>query len=320
MDYSTPTVTVVIPTFNRPLLLVRAVESVIRQTFQDLEVVVVIDGSDPATKEALERVGDPRLRYVELTQKVGGSEARNVGAREAKGSWIALLDDDDEWLPNKLEKQLESVQSAKGNSVLVTSRYICRASDAPDVVRPRRLPKPGELISEFMFDYLCYFQTSTFLCSKQLFLKVPFDHSLPFFQDIDWFLRITREDDLELVVVAEPLSIYYMPAGRASITSATNWRSRLEWGRSRRNILSKRAYSRFIVGTCVGRAVQDGAGLKGFKTLLYEAVVVGSATPYLVALLCGGYVLTPKYRKQLRDMLFFAKTKKMPTDRTSGVA
>jgi glycosyltransferase involved in cell wall biosynthesis len=320
LDHSTPTVTVVIPTFNRPSLLIRAVESAIRQTFLDLEVVVVIDGSDPATREALERVGDPRLRYVELEQKVGGSEARNVGAREAKGSWIALLDDDDEWLPHKLEKQLEAVQSAKGGSVVVTSQYICRASDAPDVVRPRRLPKPGESIAEFMFDYLCYFQTSTFLCSKELFLRVLFDRSLPFFQDIDWFLRISHEADFQLLVVAEPLSIYYMPAGRASITSATNWESRLEWGRSRRHLLSKRAYSRFIVGTCVGRAVQDGAGIKGFRTLLYEAVVVGSATPYLVALLCGGYILTPKYRKQLRDMLFFAKAKKVPTDRTSDVA
>jgi glycosyltransferase involved in cell wall biosynthesis len=320
LDHSAPTVTVVIPTFDRPLLLMRAVESVIRQTFQDFEIVVVIDGSDPATKEALERVGDPRLRYVENEQKVGGSEARNIGAREAKGRWIALLDDDDEWLPNKLVKQLEAVQSAEGESLLVTSQYICRASDAPDVVRPRRMPKPGEPIPEFMFDYLCYFQTSTFLCSKDLFLRVPFDRSLPFFQDIDWFLRISHEADFQLIVVDEPLSIYYMPAGRASITSATNWESRLEWGRSRRNLLSKRAYSRFIVGTCVGRAVQDGAGLKGFTTLLYEAVVVGSATPYLVALLCGGYILAPKYRKQLRDLLFFAKAKKMPTDRTSGVA
>jgi glycosyltransferase involved in cell wall biosynthesis len=320
LDHLTPIVTVVIPTLNRPSLLIRAVESVIRQTFQNLEVVVIIDGSDPATTEALERVGDPRLRYIELTQKVGGSEARNIGAREAKGHWIALLDDDDEWLPNKLEKQLESVQSAKSESLLVTSQYICRASDAPDVVRPRRLPKPGEVISEFMFDYLCYFQTSTFLCSRQLFLKVPFDRSLPFFQDIDWFLRISHEADFQLLVVAEPLSIYYMPAGRASITSATNWKSRLQWGRSRRHLLSKRAYSHFIVGTCVGRAVQDGAGIKGFTTLLYEAVVVGSATPSLVALLCGGYILAPKYRQQLRDMLFFTKAKELPTDRTSDVA
>lgn len=291
-----------------------------RQSFHDFEVVVVIDGTDAATRQALEQVSDPRIRYVELAQKVGGSEARNVGAREARGSWVALLDDDDEWLPNKLEKQLEAVRSTKGSAVLVTSDYVCRAPDVPDAVRPRRRPRPGEAISEFMFDYLCYFQTSTFLCSKQLFLEVPFDRNLPFFQDIDWLLRLSQMPNFQLLVVPESLSIYYLPSGRASITSATNWKSRVEWGRSRRHLLSKRAYSRFIVGTCVGRAVQDGAGIKGLATLLYEAVFVGSATPHLVALLCGGYILAPKYRKRLRDMLFFTKADKMQKDRTSRVA
>jgi glycosyltransferase involved in cell wall biosynthesis len=320
LDQQAPTVTVVIPTFNRPQFLVRAIDSVRRQTFGDFEVVVVIDGFDPASRDAIEQIHEPRLRYLELSEKVGGSEARNLGVRAAKGRWIALLDDDDEWLPNKLEVQLAPVLSSENDGMLVTSRYVCHAPGLADVVRPRRLPKKGEPISEFMFDYLCYFQTSTFLCSRILYLRVPFDSSLPFFQDIDWFLRVSQDEAFKLVVIDEPLSIYHVPAGRSSITTGLNWQARLEWGRQRRHLLSKRAYSRFVVGTCVGRAVQDGAGWTGFVTLLKEVVLVGSATPYLVTLLCGAYLLSPKQRKQLRDRLFFAKTRTLPDQSTDRVS
>ena len=309
LDQHVPMVTVVIPTFNRPKFLTRAIESVLRQTIRNFEVIVIIDGFDPATKDAIEQIHDPRVRYLELTVKVGGAEARNIGVRLANGKWIALLDDDDEWLPKKLERQLAPTQSVPIDGMLVTSRYICHSPETADVVRPRRLPRTGEQISEFMFDYLCYFQTSTFLCSKSLYLRVPFDRELLFFHDIDWFLRVSQDKAFELVVIDEPLSVYHVPVERFSITSALDWKARLEWGRCRRHLLSKRAYSRFVIGTCVGRAVEDGAGWKGFATLLKEAVVVGSATPYLVVLLCGTYVLTPKRRRQLRDMLFFTKVK-----------
>jgi glycosyltransferase involved in cell wall biosynthesis len=308
-----PTISVVIPTYRRPFLVVRAVQSALAQTYREIEVIVVIDGPDSSTVEALSAIGDVRVRYVELAEKVGGSEARNVGAREAKGSWIALLDDDDEWLPTKLEKQMGTAHSSTySDSVLVLSSYICRANGVPDVVRPRRLPKRGEPLSEFMFDYLCYFQTSTFLCTKSLFLQVPFDPDAAFFQDIDWLLRLSRVPEFQLAVVSEPLSIYTVPSTLPGITSSLDWRSRLQWGRERRSLMSQRAYSRFIVGSCVGRAVQEGAGMEGFKRLLFEVCVNGSPTPYLVTLLCLGFLVSPAQRKRLRDKLFLAKPENIP--------
>ena len=298
-----PSVSVVIPTRNRPELVMRAVRSVLAQSFRELEVIVVIDGEEgSATLESIARLNDDRVRSIALAGQVGGAEARNVGMRAARSEWIALLDDDDEWLPSKLAMQMDAAQQHRGERQLViTCLHIHRAPDAADVVRPRRLPRPDEAPWEFMFDYLCYFQTSTFVCSKELMLKVPFTKDLPFFQDIDWFLRALRDPNSRLIVVEQPLSIYHAPEERLTVTSGLSWKARLEWGKANRHLMSKRGYSRFIVGSCVGRAVQDGAGLRGFGRLLYECLVLGSATPQLLLLLCGTYVLRPTLRKKLRD-------------------
>src|SRR5438105_11417977 len=96
-------VSVAIPTRGRPRQIVCAVRSALWQTHAPLEVIVVVDGADPQTTEALETIDDARLRVVVQAQHVGGSEARNIGIRSSRGAWIAFLDDDDEWLPRKLE-------------------------------------------------------------------------------------------------------------------------------------------------------------------------------------------------------------------------
>src|ERR1700761_8993743 len=119
-------VSAVIPTRNRPALVCRAVQSVLRQTHQDIEAVIVIDGPDAESKAALEALGDPRVRVVALAENVGGSEARNVGAREAHGEWIALLDDDDEWLPDKIEKQIALAETLRGPRIMVACKYVDR--------------------------------------------------------------------------------------------------------------------------------------------------------------------------------------------------
>ncbi len=303
MISSGPSISVVIPTRNRPMLLLRAVRSALRQTLEEIEVIVVIDGEvGCASADAVACLGECRVRCIVLREQVGGAEARNIGIRSARSAWVALLDDDDEWLPSKLEMQLAAARPYTGeDQLVVTCRHVHRAEGAEDVLRPRRLPRPGEAACEFMFDYLCYFQTSTFVCSKKLLLQIPFTRNLAFFQDIDWFLRALRDPGTRLVVVPQPLSIYYAPEERQSITSRLSWKARVDWGRGNRHLMSKRSYSRFIVGSCVGRAVQDGAGVRGFSRLFYECAIVGSPTPQLLLLLFGTYVLRPALRKKLRD-------------------
>lgn len=315
-----PHVSIVVPTCNRPALVLRAIRSALQQTLREIEVIVVIDGEQGCeTADLVAQLGDCRVRCIAMQERVGGAEARNVGTRNARADWIALLDDDDEWLPSKLEIQMDAARRYDGKKQLVvTCQHIHRAEGAADVVRPRRLPRHGEPPSEFMFDYLCYFQTSTFVSSKQLMLRIPFTKDLPFFQDIDWFLRALRGPEAQLIVVAQALSIYYAPEKRATITNSVNWKARLDWGRANRHLMSKRSYSRFIVGSCVGPAVQAEAGARGFGRLFYECAIVGSPTPPLLMLLLGTYLLRPAFRKKLRDRFLLRRAKLQLTPKRSS--
>jgi len=271
--------------------------------------VVVVDGSDAETVGRLAQIRDQRLRVLALPESVGGSEARNVGARNARGQWIALLDDDDEWMPEKIEKQLEAARSSASERVVAVCQYVQRAPGQPDVIWPRRLPNPGEPIPEYMFDYLCYFQTSTFLCSRKLFLDIPFRQGQKGFQDIEWFLRVNSDRATKLVVIAEPLSVYHTPAGRASVTSSLAWEERLSWGMQQRHLLTPRAYSRFIVGSCAGPAVQQGGGFRAFCRLLKECIVRSSVTPKSLGILCATFSITPGFRRYIRDSFILQHSK-----------
>jgi glycosyltransferase involved in cell wall biosynthesis len=319
MNLESPIVSAVIPTRNRPGLVVRAAVSALEQSFRRLEVIVVVDGPDQATLQALRAIPDARLRVIALEESVGGAEARNVGARSASGQWIALLDDDDEWFQSKIEKQLEAALSSTGGRVLVVSQFIECSPAREDVVRPRRLPRPGERICEYMFDFLCYFQTSTFFCSRELFLEIPFRKELKSFQDIDWFLRVNSDPEIQLEVVAEPLSVYYSPDQRASITGGLNWEKRLAWGQQNRMLMTRRAYSRFIVGSCAGTAARDHAGPRALVRLLAECVFWGFPTPLTIALLFGAFLVTPDARRGLRDGLFLKTSRLRFPQRLQGI-
>lgn len=103
---SPPVVSVVIPTFNRQNLMLRAVRSVLNQSFSNYEIIVVVDGSKDGTPEALQAIGDDRIRVLVHRENRGAPAARNTGIKAATGAYIAFLDDDDIWFPEKLEMQL----------------------------------------------------------------------------------------------------------------------------------------------------------------------------------------------------------------------
>src|SRR5262249_29721458 len=112
-------VSVVIPTYNRAEMVIRAVQSVTEQTFQDFELIVVDGGSTDDTVMRLQPLGASRLRLLPLSANSGGGRARNEGLRAARAELVAFLDSDDEWLPRKLEAQLARLHETSDSRVAV---------------------------------------------------------------------------------------------------------------------------------------------------------------------------------------------------------
>ena len=275
-----PLVTAVIPTRGRPELLASAVRSALRQTWLNMEVIVVVDGPDPATGEYLETLTDPRLRVVFLAERLGGSDARNAGVRAARGEWIAFLDDDDEWLPEKIERQMLAAQAMPDWFPVISCRLIAQSPDNSRILpfQPYEAPQP---IPDFLFcrnglrDPGGVMQCSTLLAPRDLLLAVPFQSGLPMHQDWDWLVRVASYKGVAFTMVRQPLSIWRVEGDRASVGRTAAWRTSLAWIRSVRPFVSPRAFSWFVAIQCSWRAQKSRAGLRGRLTLLRAFFVEG---------------------------------------------
>ena len=300
-----PEVSVVIPTRGRALLAERAVRSALAQSFQDFEIVVVIDGADPETSEAMRQCLDERLHVIHLGENVGGSEARNIGARFARGKWIALLDDDDEWFPDKLERQWKLGRSTMGRYAFVACRFIER-TEAAERVLPRRMPAAGEIFSEYLFARRGwqsgegFLQTSTWFISRDLMIKVPFTRDLKRCQDLDWLLHATALPEVEIQVAPEILVVFHHDESRTRVSRSADWRFLYGWAMANKRYFSPRAFSFFIATFCVPSAAKQREGVTSFFFLLRSCVVRGNASVKCLLLFLICWWMPESRRRSLR--------------------
>jgi len=118
-----PEVSVIIPTFNRAAFLKSAIKSALHQTYDDIEIIVVDDNSSAPVHDVIKKLQDTRIKYIRHKHNFGVSVARNTGIKASKGKYIAFLDDDDEWLPEKLEKQIEIIKNSSEKVCGVYSNF-----------------------------------------------------------------------------------------------------------------------------------------------------------------------------------------------------
>ena len=304
---SLPKVSVVIPTRFRPELAVRAVRSALAQTVQNIEVIVVVDGPDDLTVATLAAIVDARLRVVVLPEAGGAPNARNAGVREARAAWTALLDDDDEWLPEKLAVQLQVAEAARRPMPVVASRLINRTPRA-DSIMPRRLPGEDEPVSEYLtvrrglFYGDGFIQTSTIMAPTVLLRRVPFTVGLHRLQELDWALRAVHHDDVELVFAAEPLTIWHQDENRPRISLTSPWEAQLEWLRASRHLLTPRAYSAIATSVISSMAAPTRSPAV-FRTLLREARRHGRPGIIDYLTMAQIWLLPPELRRGLRDLV-----------------
>ncbi len=307
MTVSSPEVSVVIPTRNRPALVPRAVHSALGQTLREIEVIVVVDGPDPATVEALAAIGDIRLKVIELPESGGAPAARNHGARIATAPWTAMLDDDDEWLPEKLATQVALAKAAPYPQPVVASRLYMRTPRA-ELVLPRRLPGPDEPPSEYLavrhglFHGEGFIQTSTIMAPTELWRKVPFTDGLRRLQELDWTLRCLEHEGVGLVYAPDPLVIWYADENRARISFDAPWRQSFEWLKESRSRVTPRAYAALAMSVVSSMAAPTHSP-RVFATVLGEAVRHGrpGALDYLTFLQI--WLVPSGLRRKLRDAI-----------------
>lgn len=301
-------VSAVIPTRGRPKLLACAVRSVLRQTWAFLEVIVVLDGPDAAAEAYLASVADPRVRSVTLPEAAGGCAARNAGVRAARGEWIAFLDDDDEWMPDKIDLQMRAVRTSRAWFPVATSRVIARSPRSSRVLPPR-VYEGSQPVGDYLFcregltDSGGLMQTSTLLASRELLLAVPFRPGLRMHQDWDWILRVTAYEGVELRMVAKPLTVWRVEDQRATVSRSADWRFSLEWIRGMRRLISGRAFSSFVAVQCVWRARMGHAGPLGRLSILRAFLFEGRPQLRSSAHFFLFGVVPERLRKELRDAL-----------------
>jgi len=192
-----PGVSVILPTHNRAALLKRAMESVLTQSYSDLELLVIDDGSIDDTETFVKQMilSDNRIKYYKLPRNMGVSYARNTGICNSSGKYIAFQDSDDEWLPEKLEKQVLLLETLPEDVWLTyglvcsidgdekkTMNVKCIMPDEPDLFRKMLMISCGDLSL-----LSCLFRREVFEMSGL------FDENLKVSEDREFFIRISRK-------------------------------------------------------------------------------------------------------------------------------
>ncbi|KKT82097.1 MAG: hypothetical protein A3B99_04325 [Candidatus Yanofskybacteria bacterium RIFCSPHIGHO2_02_FULL_44_12b] len=184
-------VSVIIPTHNRPEPLYKAVSSVLNQTYKDLEVIVVDGGLDRRAEEVVRDLNDPRVAYIKSDKDLNGSEARNIGIRRAGGEFIALLDDDDEWLSEKLDIQMKAFEHTPRE---VGFCFSAVKNVYDNKIQDTKVPSGIRDYFEVVLARLKGFLSVTLIVKKYVLEDVGyFDERLPSHQETELVLRISKK-------------------------------------------------------------------------------------------------------------------------------
>jgi len=245
-----PKVTVVIPTYNRSDLLPRAIKSIQNQTYQNYELLVVDDASTDNTDELMEQFISDKIKYIKLDENVGQCIARNKASEKATGEYIGFLDSDDEWLPEKIEKQIKLFQNSPVENV---GAVYCGFIEKDEVLNKTEVINRdnlrGHIYDRFLSGF-CPSTTSMFLVKTEAFRKVNgFDEYLITFVDYDLWLRISKAG-YGFDYVDEPLIVKYEHQGDQM---AKNLDKRLKglsqflgkWGDEIKRVAGKGTYQKF---------------------------------------------------------------------------
>lgn len=289
-----PRVTVVVPTIGRPELS-RCIESVLGQTVDDIELVVVVDRSSKFDEIEKQLAGT--AAKVMLAIGSGGSAARNTGVQAASGRFVAFLDDDDTWEPRKLEHQLDAL----ARSVRPQMTIICGLSNFVDAKGRTRVGNAPEPLHELenVANYLVerrrlkfgstYLQTCSLFASRELLLSVPWDEELLKHQDWDLFTRLLTKDGITLRQL-DYRDLNVFQGSGSSVSKRPHWRSSSLWLAKHSASVTGRARADFVFVHIIWAALYT-RDWRGLRAGLAE---LPSSPPHFAAIVRGVFGIIQK--------------------------
>lgn len=207
-------VSIVIPTYNRAHLLTRAINSILEQTYQNWELIIVDDCSQDNTQEIVESYDNSRITYIRNQTNRGASASRNIGIKQSQGDWVAFLDSDDEWDQNKLQKQIEVIDS---ETVLISTDSVKKSNNQTITQNhPRSLSNQDSVLANNL-----HLNTSSLLIRKDILKGISgFDTKLSSYEDWDLIAKIyTRYGYThKLLNIPKILTTSYVSDNSLSIT------------------------------------------------------------------------------------------------------
>ena len=199
-----PLVSAIIATHNRLGMLKKALESVLSQTYREIEIIIVDDQSDDGTEEYCKSL--PGVKYIRISraQHKNGSRTRNIGLKSAKGKYVAFLDDDDEWMPGKIEKQINVIVGRDDIGMVYTAALI-EYDDGHTEEDIAKVELRGDIKKAVLYNNVT--STSTMLFDRNKLLEIGgFDEELDYWQDTELIMRIAQKYKVDCV--NEPLTLY----------------------------------------------------------------------------------------------------------------
>ena len=281
---ASPLVSIIIPAFNASATLDRALGSVVAQTYPRWEAIVVDDASSDDTASSALKRGDPRCRVIRRAVRGGPAAARNDAIAAAKGELIAFLDADDEWLPEKLARQVAAFAAHPAAGLVACDlRAVHEDGSEGASVFMRQLPSAGTTAWKALLAS-SFLGTSAVLAPRALIEELGgFDTALAVGEDQDLFIKLARRG--EVVIVPDALAIYHYRGTSYSVDYARD-QARIVLGMVRRHLVEEAAQltgaeRRQILAQRYGRLgrnlIAAGARRRG-AALILQAASLGSVT------------------------------------------
>jgi len=252
MNDSFPLVSIIVPTFNREKLILRALESIFTQTYPNIEIIIVDDNSSDNTEGVVKELNRKNIKYFKHTQNTGGGGARNTGIVNANGTFLTFLDSDDEYVNDKIEIQVSYFLDSKCDDKTILFAPVIMNDGKQSVILPQYRDIKDLNIIDYIFVEEGLIQTNTIFLKSNFAKEVLFDNTLRKHQDYDFVLRASKLG-AKFQMSEKPLTIWYTDFRTDRMGRKSEYEYSYNWLQKNRSSFSTQAYAKFIVRDILGQ-------------------------------------------------------------------